>query len=192
MFELSYPIEDVVVIDKKSYEIDMSFDNILLLLALINDEKLPNFQKVLEGINLLLGVSFLLDHYNFAAQQHIFNQLIEQIFPQNEVHLPHDIDGKPIPLPRDKNNKTYDLKHDAAYIYASFMQAYGIDLFQEQGQLHWYKFQALLSGLPEDTKLKQVIGIRTRKAYKGMPSEERRQLRELQEYYALPESDIES
>lgn len=187
MFELSYPLDDTVMIDGRKYHLDMSFDNILLLLALMNDDKIPNYQKILEGINLLLGVSLLWPYYHMEAQQQIFNQLLQKLFPKTEASLPHDIDGNPIPIPHNKEKKSYDFKHDAAYIYASFRQAYQIDLFEEQGKLHWYKFQALLAGLPEDTKLRQVIGIRTRKEHKGMSSAERRELHELQEYYALPD-----
>lgn len=189
MFELSYPLDDTVIIDGKIYQVDMSFDNILLLLDLINDEKIPNHQKMLEGINMLLGISFLFEYYDWSAQQQIFNQLLDQLFPKTDSKLPHDVDGNPIHLPSKTEKRTYDFKQDASYIYASFMQAYGIDLFEEQGKLHWTKFQALLSGLPEETKFKQVIGIRSRKEYKGMSSEERKQLQELKEYYALPETN---
>ena len=53
------------------------------------------------------------------------------------------------------------MKHDGAYIFASFMQAYRIDLIEEIGKLHWKKFNALIVGLPEGTKFVEVIKIRS-------------------------------
>src|SRR5690606_1279593 len=55
----------------------------------------------------------------------------------------------------------YDLEKDAEYIYASFMHDYGIDLFEQQGKLHWRKFKALLVGLSDDSMFKRVVAIRT-------------------------------
>ena len=45
-------------------------------------------------------------------------------------------------------------------IYASFMQAYGIDLFSIEN-LHYHKFLALLHNLPEGTSMRDVMGYRT-------------------------------
>lgn len=41
-------------------------------------------------------------------------------------------------------NNDFDYEFDAPEIYASFMQLYGIDLFN--ATLHWWQFRALLSG----------------------------------------------
>ncbi len=48
------------------------------------------------------------------------------------------------------------------------MQAYNIDLIEEQGKLHWKKFNALLSGLPDGTKFVEVMKIRAWKPSKGI------------------------
>ena len=39
---LAYPIDDTVEIDGKAYELDMSFDNILRLLDLIQDKTIDD------------------------------------------------------------------------------------------------------------------------------------------------------
>lgn len=84
--------------------------------------------------------------------------------------------------------KTFDFKLDADLIYAAFMQAYGIDLFAQQGKLHWWKFYSLFAGLPAGTKLREVMGIRARDI--PLPTkhnqDEIRRLQELKQYYALP------
>ena len=50
---------------------------------------------------------------------------------------------------------------------------------------------ALLSGLPEGTKLMEVIKIRKWKSQKGDSTEYKEEMRKLQKDYALPYEDIE-
>ena len=52
-----------------------------------------------------------------------------------------------------------DIVQDAEYIYAGFMQTYGIDL--DETDLTIEKFIALLKGLPSDTRLAEITRIRT-------------------------------
>lgn len=54
---------------------------------------------------------------------------------------------------------SFDMVEDARYIFAGFMQTYHIDL--EDGDMPIEKFVALLQGLPSDTKLADIIRIRT-------------------------------
>lgn len=49
---------------------------------------------------------------------------------------------------------------DGDYIYAAFLQQYGIDLVDVK-ELHWHKFKALLSGICEPTKLHEIMGYRS-------------------------------
>lgn len=65
-------------------------------------------------------------------------------------------------LPRPIGNNdviTIDYELDADLIYAAFLGQYGIDLVDVE-ELHWHKFLALLKGLNEDTKLREVMGYR--------------------------------
>ena len=52
-----------------------------------------------------------------------------------------------------------DIVQDAEYIYAGFMQTYGIDL--DETDLTIERFIALLKGLPSDTRLAEITRIRT-------------------------------
>ena len=63
---------------------------------------------------------------------------------------------------KSDESETISFSQDAPYIYAAFRQAYGIDLFAEQGRLQWWEFMALLSAIPSDTRLCDIIDIRTR------------------------------
>lgn len=52
-----------------------------------------------------------------------------------------------------------DYELDSDLIVAAFLGQYGIDL-TEVDNLHWHKFLALLHGLNEHTKLREVMGYR--------------------------------
>ena len=60
-----------------------------------------------------------------------------------------------------------DLVEDGELIVAAFQQAYGIDLTATD--MHWHRFKALLSGIPDDTRLAQVMSIR---GYRKPPSKQ--------------------
>ena len=80
--------------------------------------------------------------------------------PQNE--LPRSIGGH-------SNVIILDYELDADLIYSAFLDQYGIDLVDIE-ELHWHKFLALLNGLNDSTKLREVMGYRcykkeTRKDY---------------------------
>jgi hypothetical protein len=82
------------------------------------------------------------------------------------------------------NNKIlYDYQKDQQLIWASMAQTYGLDWTSRR--LHWWEFKAAFDNLPEDTPIKNVIRIRSTKIKTKMSSEEKQQLLELKEIYAL-------
>lgn len=80
--------------------------------------------------------------------------------------------------------RIYAYDFDAAYIFASFRQAYGIDLLDTP--LHWWKFKALFYALPEETIIKKIMGYRAGKISSKMSTEEKSHLRKMKSMYALP------
>ncbi len=67
----------------------------------------------------------------------------------------------PIPRPTGPESGVIALDYelDGDLIYAAFLGQYGIDLVDVE-ELHWHKFLALLKGLNETTKLREVMGYR--------------------------------
>ena len=182
MFDLAYPIDDEVEIDGITYKVDLSFDNVLRLFDMLEDEELDDVTQIEIGLEMLLGVCFICD---IQTKEEIFFEVFKNtIGVESEENQPVDIEGNP--MPEQKEEKVYSIKEDAEYMYASFYQDYGIDLFEMQGKLHWNKFKALLAGLRPDTKFKEVIDIRTMDlpTGKGM-SKERKRIKELKEHYKL-------
>ena len=76
-----------------------------------------------------------------------------------------------------------DYVTDGPAIVAAFQQAYGIDL--TRARLHWWRFKALMSNLPEETQLVKIIGFRTADLTQ-FQGEERERRAELKERFALP------
>lgn len=98
----------------------------------------------------------------------------------------------PQALPRitgGSSERATDYAIDADYIYAAFLEQYGIDLVESD--MHWYKFQALFRGL-YDTKLNEIIGYRLWENTSGKRDAYTRQMEKLKSAWELPqESDEE-
>lgn len=95
------------------------------------------------------------------------------------------------PKRRLKNQKLQSVVsfgYDSGFIYSAFMEAYGIDLWEQAPKMHWCKFLALFEGLPESCILKQIMQIRAQKI--PVPNkhnqEEIQRITELKTLYVLP------
>lgn len=85
---------------------------------------------------------------------------------------------------RRGGSREIDLIEDGEMIVAAFQQAYGIDLTATD--MHWHRFKALLTGIPDDTRLAQVMGIR---GYVTPPKDQNRdaEMKKHQRAWALPD-----
>lgn len=190
MFSLAYPLVDTTEIDGISYSIDLSFDNVLRLIDMLGDKELSDVVQVETGIVMLFGGTLDCD---LEKKAQIFYSLYEKaIMGDAKVEQAVDIKGNPMPSVSSDDETVYSLIEDAEYIYASFMQDYGMDLFEYQGKLHWNKFQALLSGLRDDTKFKKVMEIRQMEIPTGRGSEKQRKaVLDAKKVYALKGQSID-
>lgn len=195
MLDLSRKLTDKLVIDDEEFPLNLSFDNVLRLFEMWRDEDVPEFVKPHFGIRILTGET--LEEFTVEEMSEVFNDVFEEHISLSTVednHVEYDLAGNPMKTTTSNGKQEqapYDIRFDGDYIYASFLQAYGIDLFDVQGKLHWKKFNALLSGLPEGTKLMEVIKIRKWKPQKGDSAEYKEEMRRLQKDYALPNEIIE-
>ena len=211
MLDLSRKLTDKLVIDDKEYALDLSFDNVLKMFEMMRDDDIPEYIKPHFAIRMLISKSLAgstreekaesfnndFENYSIEEMSKVFKSVFEEHISLADVkdnHVEYDLAGNPMKTTASDDTKQrapYDIRYDGDYIYASFLQAYGIDLFDVQGQLHWKKFNALLSGLPEGTKLMEVIKIRKWKSQKGDSAEYKEEMRRLQKDYALPNDVIE-
>lgn len=78
---------------------------------------------------------------------------------------------------------SFDFEEDEAYFYAAFLSEYGIDL--NSAKLHWFDFCALFRGLPDECKLRRIIGIRAERLSDISSKAEKARISRLKGIYAL-------
>lgn len=153
------------------------------------NKRLRDYEKAEINVETLLGESFegleAIEIWN-----HIYKQFIEF---KTKQPIEYDLKGNPMPVQEndDEDEKHISFEQDAEYIYASFMQAYKINLYEHQGKMHWFEFRALLNGLPSDTIMQRIIQIRMWKPSKGETTEHKENMRKLQKLYALEDEELE-
>ena len=138
MIDLTIALPDTITVDGKAYLIKTDFREWL------------KFAKIVENENATLADLLYLFVDEFP-QTDFTQELVE--FFLNENPLPNYTDGSSEPI--------LDYLIDSEYIYASFMAEYGIDLIS--ADLHWHQFKALLIGLPDESKIKEIMGMRSYK-----------------------------
>lgn len=185
MFSLYFKQDDTVTIEGVVYSVNASFDNILKLIDMLRERRLTDSYKLRLGVQMLFGENTNLLQLPLEQLSEVFQKVFEQYVVQQEATTAYDREGNAMPQYDKDTENYYSLLHDAEYIYASFMQTYHIDLLDMQGKLHWFKFQALLSGLPEGTKFREVVSIRQWKKPSKSDTEAKR-MAELKEIYKLP------
>lgn len=211
MLDISRKLDDKLVFDEKEYLLNLSFDNVLKMFEMLRDEDIPEYVKPHFAIRMLISQSLegetreekaqsfneAFEGFSIEEMSKVFKSVFEEHISLSDVedsHVEYDLAGNPMKTTASDDTKQrapYDIRYDGDYIYSSFMQAYNMDLFDMQGKLHWRKFNALLSGLPEGTKLMEVIKIRKWKPQKGDSTEYKEEMRKLQKDYALPYEDVE-
>ena len=185
---LNDPLTTEIEFEGIMYPLDLAFDNVLDVLDIISDKSLMAWEKVDLALNLLVGDSNLTFDKQMELWDLILNRHI-QIGSQEKVI--YDLEGNPMPTPKSSDDKkSMDLVQDAKYIYASFRQI-GINLFEEQGKMHWEEFQAILESLPDDTILPKIVQIRNWSPSKGESEKEKERMRELQAKYSLSKESSE-
>ena len=84
-----------------------------------------------------------------------------------------------------KQKRIYSFQQDASYIFAGFLEQYGLDL-TEIWQLHWWKFRALFHGLRGDSTFCKIMGYRSIEISEDMSKSEKEFYRRMKEIYRLP------
>lgn len=180
---LNDPLVTSFEYDGVEYSIDLAFDNVLDVFDVFDDTDLRDYEKA------EICLALLLDKPCPDGANELWNHIYETfIHAEDKRPIEYDRKGNPLPVQKESKQST-DFNKDAEYIYASFQQAYNINLYQEQGKLHWHEFKALLSGLPSDTIMQRIVQIRMWEPSKGESSEYKQAMRELQKIYAL--DDVE-
>lgn len=199
MLSLAWGIDDHYDYDGETYAIDLSFDNVLRIIEIVEDKSLNDAIKTNLAYDALFDENgpYQQTNYddptaNIEEKSLIFNDIFTNIIVKdNSAGILTDIDGNPMPTATSEEDESvsgYSLTKDADMIFASFMQEYGIDLIEHRGRMHWFKFRALFEGLRDDTTIKTIISIRTTPLPTGEDNrDERERLMKLKKIYELKE-----
>lgn len=197
---LNDPLYTPYEINNKTIELDLSFDNVLDVLDVLNDETLEEFDKLNLCCDLLIDNIEMNIEESDSDENEIKKSIELNTDEKSELYLyvkdnyieigeenfiERDILGNPMP---DQSEKTIDFEKDAKFIFASFF-ALGINLFDQQGKLTWMEFQALMNALPDDSIMSKIINIRNYKPQAGESPEYKEQMFKLQKKYSLTEGE---
>ena len=154
----------------RKYHLRLSFDRVLLALDAWDSPTLSDEDKV----DLFCGI--IVRNAPWGIDTRL--ELVTEIFNRFILSQRQDIDNGP---------QAFDFTQDADYIYAAFWQTYRIDLLKQRGRLDWRRFYALFLGLPDNTRLSEIMSIRTRDIPERTEynQEEIASLLKAKQYYAL-------
>lgn len=186
IYTLTERIPAIYCFQGSEFPLDLSFDNVLVVMNALQDEDVLPEDKIDIVINRFIGEI----DFSFDDKLQVYDELICQfIHSEDKTPMEYDLAGNP--LPKRKQTNPLSFYYDADLIFSGFMQAYGIDLEEEKGRLHWWKFRALLWGLPTNTRLKEIIEIRMRPYPTGKGTEkEREELKKLKKQFSWPGVDF--
>lgn len=186
MFLLHKRLNDSIEVDGETYVVNASFDTILTVLDVWQDKEYSDLAKAGVALMLLVGERFDYKEPNERIDLAV-EILGKYISFEEEERYTTDLLGNVMEAPpAEEREALMSMKYDAERIFASFWQAYRIDLIEEQGRLHWKKFKILLDYLPFETPLKHAMYVRG-----WTPSDDKRKkrdaMREEKRRIALPD-----
>lgn len=192
------PLKTPYVFGGRSFLIDMAFNNILTVFEILDDKELSEVDKAKLVLFILTDDEMFEDDSFMTTEEDIefAEGFLESVFTnliidKNEEVVATDVLGNPLPTKANEpKKKTFDFIHDANYIFASFMQAYQMNLYDYHDKLHWEVFIGLFNGLPAETIMMKIIDIREKPIPTGKNSKESaKELREAKARFKLPDVD---
>ncbi|HER6734295.1 TPA: bacteriophage Gp15 family protein [Streptococcus pyogenes] len=188
--KLNDPLVESFEFRGEIYPIDLSFNKVLDVFDVIDDDFLNEAEKCFLCLDILVDRTDLPFTYAVDLWVYIKTNFIDVERPEKPQL---DIKGNPMPVVKEKedNKKVIDLSLDAEFIYASFRQAYQINLLKEQNRLSWIEFKALLNALPDDTVMQRIIAIRQWEDDGEGSKKYRDNMRKLKAKYSLDDGEEE-
>ena len=171
------PLPTSVEINKKQYEINSDFRTAIIFEMLMQDDEVNEYDKIFTALELF-----------YPVIPTNLQEAIDKImwFYAGEVNNVNNSVGKGV----TKSEQQYNYEYDADYIFAAFLDQYGIDL-NEIEYIHWWKFKALFKNLKEDNLIVKIMQYRSIDLRKIKDKEEQKRYKELKELYEIPISKTE-
>ena len=149
-------LPEYLTVEGVEYPINTSF-RIGIMFSQLLEEIADPLQFRANAINLFFDTQYFNELFNSETVMEQIIWFFNCGFKEDEQKIKYI---KEHDIVIEKPDKHYDYDYDADSIYASFMYDYKIDL-QDIDTMHWWKFNALLRGLSDDTRFKKILHIRT-------------------------------
>lgn len=194
MFKLTDRNRDIYHWAGVDIELNLSFDNVLKIMELFDDDTISDRVKPNIALMMLIVDHSLLAQLNMQGKE----KLVIDVF-KDKLNIDLTADKKAGEMTESLGNPleeeasevpVVNFKLDADMIFASFLFDYSINLFEQQGKLQWGEFLALFNNLSEKAPMKIAIHYRTCEIPKKDKhnSEERKRIKTMKERYELPEA----
>lgn len=180
MLSLTEPLKSSYTYQGKEYQIDLSFDNVIRMYNLLEDDTFQDAEKIVIAFEMFFGFEPKDAEFAMKAIDEITGYISKSAYGNDPVES--DVVSSEV-----NTQKLFSYTQDAGAIYASFKQQYNIDLIAEQGKMHWDVFKALFDGLDENTYFRKILDIR-RKGVSDLQGKELTSAIEAQNYYELDEN----
>lgn len=172
---MNYLINDfptTVMVAGKKVPIKWDLDTAIKFERLLKSDELEDIDVVLSAIDLYLPectigsleeqIEAILGFYSMRSDGDLVN-------PEKQT---------------SKEKIVMDLELDSKYIYAGFLEQYGINLQEEN--MHWHKFLILLENLGDDMLFSKILKWRSINL-NDVPDEQKSYYREMKRIYKLPD-----
>ncbi|MGH1111206.1 MULTISPECIES: Gp15 family bacteriophage protein [Bacillus cereus group] len=199
MFKLTVRNFDVIHWGGVPVELNLSFDNVLLMFDMFEDKTVPDKAKPNIALSMLVVDNKLLEQLNSSQKEQLLVDIFKQKFDmdlnsKNSKNTLTENNSSQSGAEQDGDNfpdvPIVDFTLDAERIFSSFLFDYGINLIHEQGKLLWSEFMALFNNLSENTAMKIAIKYRTCEIPKKTKhnEDEVKHIKKMKELYELPEA----
>ena len=165
---LTDALPDSIEVDGKKYPIFTNFKDWIAFFLLHEDKNLTDVEKIHVSMNWYIERP---DNM-IAAYQALQEFAACQSLPKPKTKKA----GATAPV--------FSYLHDSPYIFADFLRFYQINL--QTAQLHWFAFNALFEGMPEDSSTKQRIAYRSVNLGAIKDKKERARIAKIQRAVAIP------
>ncbi|MDO5558130.1 MAG: bacteriophage Gp15 family protein [Oscillospiraceae bacterium] len=172
----SYPTS--VTIDNKVYQILTDFRDWISFSEMISDTSVSKEDKLLFMLSWFPG-----------EKPPVTAEMIKQLVSFFAVKEDISADVTENYSGRQKH-PSFSFKYDAAYVLSDFLRYYQINLSHIE-YLHWWEFQSLFKGLPDESQTKKRISYRTTNLEEISDKKERKRIRKIKLALRLPSTEID-
>ena len=175
---LTDPVPKTVVIGGAEIPIQSDFRASIRFELVMENPGLSDEEKIMEALRIYYG-------NGNADQEDFFPPMpLDEAIERLVWFYQAGKEGNP-GAGTGKGSQIYSYLFDDEYIFAAFLEQYGVDL-QEIPYLHWWKFKAMFLGLKSDTRIVEIMGYRSMDITSKMSSEQKQFYRKMKKLFAIP------